>query len=199
MTGPEFIVPAGYGELMRERRHYSQAVRIGPFLLVAGQGGWTPELAAAGEPRGAAPLRFRQRLERARGRRLVLGRGRRGHLIPRRPRRRRARPDRRAPARALPRIISRSGPCSASPRSPVPRCVSRSPFAPSAPLRIDAASRRVSDSPSEGLEGKRTSHGVAQDAALRESGQGEPLVLRVLLCSVTRSFKEEICVDASGS
>ena len=29
---------------MRERRHYSQAVRVGTFLLVAGQGGWTPEL-----------------------------------------------------------------------------------------------------------------------------------------------------------
>jgi enamine deaminase RidA (YjgF/YER057c/UK114 family) len=29
---------------MRERRHYSQAVRVGDLLLVAGQGGWTPEL-----------------------------------------------------------------------------------------------------------------------------------------------------------
>jgi enamine deaminase RidA (YjgF/YER057c/UK114 family) len=44
MSGPEFVVPAGYGELMRDRRHYSQAVRVGRFLLVAGQGGWTPEL-----------------------------------------------------------------------------------------------------------------------------------------------------------
>jgi enamine deaminase RidA (YjgF/YER057c/UK114 family) len=42
--GPEFIVPAGYGELMRDRRHYSQAVRVGPLVLVAGQGGWDDEL-----------------------------------------------------------------------------------------------------------------------------------------------------------
>jgi len=44
MTRPEFLVPAGYGELMRDRRHYSQGVRVGPLVLVAGQGGWTPEL-----------------------------------------------------------------------------------------------------------------------------------------------------------
>jgi enamine deaminase RidA (YjgF/YER057c/UK114 family) len=44
MTEPEFIVPRGYGELMRDRRHYSQAVRVGPLVLVAGQGGWDDEL-----------------------------------------------------------------------------------------------------------------------------------------------------------
>jgi enamine deaminase RidA (YjgF/YER057c/UK114 family) len=57
MSEPEFVVPPGYGELMRDRRHYSQAVRVGPFVLVAGQGGWNDELAlpasAAGQLRQA--------------------------------------------------------------------------------------------------------------------------------------------------
>jgi enamine deaminase RidA (YjgF/YER057c/UK114 family) len=44
MTRPEFIVPAGYGEELRDRRHYSQAVRVGDSLLVAGQGGWRSDL-----------------------------------------------------------------------------------------------------------------------------------------------------------
>jgi enamine deaminase RidA (YjgF/YER057c/UK114 family) len=44
MPKPQFVVPAGFGELMRERRHYSQAVRVGDLLLVAGQGGWRDDL-----------------------------------------------------------------------------------------------------------------------------------------------------------
>jgi enamine deaminase RidA (YjgF/YER057c/UK114 family) len=43
---------------MRDRRHYSQGVRIDRFLLVAGQGGWTPELTFPAEPGQQMRLAF---------------------------------------------------------------------------------------------------------------------------------------------
>jgi enamine deaminase RidA (YjgF/YER057c/UK114 family) len=59
MSLPEFIVPEGYGEIMRDRRHYSQAVRVGPFVIVAGQGGWNDELALPTGPGEQLRLAFR--------------------------------------------------------------------------------------------------------------------------------------------
>jgi enamine deaminase RidA (YjgF/YER057c/UK114 family) len=40
MAEPRFLVPAGYGEYMRENYHYSQGVRVGDVIYVTGQGGW---------------------------------------------------------------------------------------------------------------------------------------------------------------
>ncbi len=40
MDKPEFFVTPGYGEGLRERLHYSQAVRIGQRVEISGQGGW---------------------------------------------------------------------------------------------------------------------------------------------------------------
>ena len=56
---PEFLVPAGYGQLMHERRHYSQGVRVGAFVIVAGQGGWTDELKVPDDPLEELRLAFR--------------------------------------------------------------------------------------------------------------------------------------------
>ncbi len=58
MTEPEFLVPAGYGELMHARRHYSQGVRIGSYVLVAGQGGWNDELLVPDDPGEELRLAF---------------------------------------------------------------------------------------------------------------------------------------------
>jgi enamine deaminase RidA (YjgF/YER057c/UK114 family) len=40
MTAPRFLVPKGYGELMRDNYHYSQGVQVGDLIFVTGQGGW---------------------------------------------------------------------------------------------------------------------------------------------------------------
>ena len=40
MSRPQFFVPSGYGELMRDQFHYSQAVKIGNRIETSGQGGW---------------------------------------------------------------------------------------------------------------------------------------------------------------
>lgn len=44
MTAIEFFVTPGYGEMLRETRHYSQAVRIGDRVEISGQGGWDDDL-----------------------------------------------------------------------------------------------------------------------------------------------------------
>jgi len=40
MTKPQFLVPAGVGEHMRDNFHYSQGVRIDNTIYVTGQGGY---------------------------------------------------------------------------------------------------------------------------------------------------------------
>ncbi len=40
MSTAEFFVTPGYGERNRELFHYSQAVKIGDRIELAGQGGW---------------------------------------------------------------------------------------------------------------------------------------------------------------
>jgi enamine deaminase RidA (YjgF/YER057c/UK114 family) len=59
LSVPEFLVPDGYGRLMHERRHYSQGVRVGPFVIVAGQGGWTDELRVPDDHADELRLAFR--------------------------------------------------------------------------------------------------------------------------------------------
>lgn len=44
MSDVEFFVTPGYGEMFRETRHYSQAVRIGDRVEISGQGGWDDDL-----------------------------------------------------------------------------------------------------------------------------------------------------------
>jgi enamine deaminase RidA (YjgF/YER057c/UK114 family) len=44
MSEVEFFVTPGYGEKLREMRHYSQAVRIGNRIEISGQGGWDDDL-----------------------------------------------------------------------------------------------------------------------------------------------------------
>lgn len=44
MNKPEFFVTPGYGDVMRDKLHYSQAVRIGNRLETSGQGGWDDAL-----------------------------------------------------------------------------------------------------------------------------------------------------------
>lgn len=44
MNQPEFFVTPGYGELMRNGLHYSQAVKIGDRVETSGQGGWDENL-----------------------------------------------------------------------------------------------------------------------------------------------------------
>lgn len=44
MADIEFFVTPGYGEMFREQRHYSQAVRIGDRVEISGQGGWDDDL-----------------------------------------------------------------------------------------------------------------------------------------------------------
>lgn len=44
MSDVEFFVTPGYGEMFRETRHYSQAVRIGNRVEISGQGGWDDDL-----------------------------------------------------------------------------------------------------------------------------------------------------------
>lgn len=44
MADIEFFATPGYGEMFRETRHYSQAVRIGNRIEISGQGGWDDEL-----------------------------------------------------------------------------------------------------------------------------------------------------------
>lgn len=44
MQDVEFFVTPGYGEMFREQRHYSQAVRIGDRVEISGQGGWDDDL-----------------------------------------------------------------------------------------------------------------------------------------------------------
>lgn len=43
MTTPEFFTTPGYGDMLRERLHYHQAVRIGDTVHLSGQGGWDDE------------------------------------------------------------------------------------------------------------------------------------------------------------
>ena len=40
MSKPKFFVTPGYGDLMLEQFHYSQAVRYGNRVETSGQGGW---------------------------------------------------------------------------------------------------------------------------------------------------------------
>ncbi|MEW2478376.1 Rid family hydrolase [Mycobacterium sp. NPDC049093] len=44
MQDVEFFVTPGYGEMFREERRYSQAVRIGNRVETSGQGGWDDDL-----------------------------------------------------------------------------------------------------------------------------------------------------------
>ena len=44
MSDVEFFVTPGYGEMLRETRNYSQAVRIGNRVEISGQGGWDDDL-----------------------------------------------------------------------------------------------------------------------------------------------------------
>ena len=44
MVTPQFFVTPGYGDMMRERLHYQQAVRVGDVVHVSGQGGWDDEI-----------------------------------------------------------------------------------------------------------------------------------------------------------
>lgn len=44
MSAVEFFVTPGYGDMFRDTRHYSQAVRIGDRVEISGQGGWDDEL-----------------------------------------------------------------------------------------------------------------------------------------------------------
>ncbi|MBI5336783.1 MAG: hypothetical protein HZB45_03770 [Mycolicibacterium rufum] len=44
MSDVEFFVTPGYGEMFRDTRHYSQAVRIGDRVEISGQGGWDDDL-----------------------------------------------------------------------------------------------------------------------------------------------------------
>ncbi len=41
MSEPEFFATPGYGDVMRARLHYSQAVRSGDRVETSGQGGGT--------------------------------------------------------------------------------------------------------------------------------------------------------------
>jgi enamine deaminase RidA (YjgF/YER057c/UK114 family) len=43
MTEPQFFDTPGYGDMLREQRHYRQAVRIGDTVHISGQGGWDDE------------------------------------------------------------------------------------------------------------------------------------------------------------
>lgn len=43
MTAPEFFVTPGNGDRNRELFHYSQAVKIGDRIELAGQGGWNDD------------------------------------------------------------------------------------------------------------------------------------------------------------
>ncbi|SDC97436.1 Rid family hydrolase [Glycomyces harbinensis] len=43
MSDPQFAVTPGYGEMLKERLHYHQAVRIGDRVEISGQGGWSDE------------------------------------------------------------------------------------------------------------------------------------------------------------
>ncbi|AKS34291.1 Rid family hydrolase [Mycolicibacterium goodii] len=40
MSQPEFVDTPGYGDMIRERYSYRQAVRIGDRVEISGQGGW---------------------------------------------------------------------------------------------------------------------------------------------------------------
>lgn len=40
MAAPRFLVPKGYGEVMRDTYHYSQGVQVGDLVFITGQGGW---------------------------------------------------------------------------------------------------------------------------------------------------------------
>jgi enamine deaminase RidA (YjgF/YER057c/UK114 family) len=44
MEKPEFFVTPGYGERLRDGRHYSQALKIGNRVEISGQGGWDDDL-----------------------------------------------------------------------------------------------------------------------------------------------------------
>jgi len=44
MKKPEFFVTPGYGELMADKLHYSQAVKIDNRVETSGQGGWDNSL-----------------------------------------------------------------------------------------------------------------------------------------------------------
>lgn len=63
MTHPEFFVTPGYGELMYDRLHYSQAVRIGDRVETSGQGGWSDSLEIPEKLEDEIELAFRN-LER---------------------------------------------------------------------------------------------------------------------------------------
>lgn len=43
MSTPQFFITPGYGEMIREKFHYTQAVRVGDRVEVAGQGGWSDD------------------------------------------------------------------------------------------------------------------------------------------------------------
>lgn len=45
MTEQTFHVPAGYGQLLFDQLHYSQAVRTGDRVEISGQGGWDDQIA----------------------------------------------------------------------------------------------------------------------------------------------------------
>jgi len=45
MQQVEFFVTPGYGDKLKERLHYSQAVRIGDRVEISGQGGWNDDFA----------------------------------------------------------------------------------------------------------------------------------------------------------
>lgn len=44
MEKPSFFVTPGYGAVLRDALHYSQAVRIGNRVETSGQGGWDDDL-----------------------------------------------------------------------------------------------------------------------------------------------------------
>ncbi|KAL7933086.1 Endoribonuclease L-PSP/chorismate mutase-like protein [Trichoderma chlorosporum] len=42
-AGPVFIGTPGFGQNLSSKFHYSQAVRIGNYVRISGQGGWNPQ------------------------------------------------------------------------------------------------------------------------------------------------------------
>lgn len=49
MSKPEFFDTPGYGELVRAKYSYSQAVRIGDRVNISGQGGWDDDQIVSAE------------------------------------------------------------------------------------------------------------------------------------------------------
>lgn len=44
MTIPQFFITPGYGEMLREKVHYQQALRLGDIVHISGQGGWDDQI-----------------------------------------------------------------------------------------------------------------------------------------------------------